>query len=472
MRESEAEHRVQERLSKDFDSAIEDIRSAIRIPGVSKTGERLDEMAAWTVDYLRALGAQVRLTPGKIAPIIEANLRSPEATRTLLFYTLYDVQPAYPAQWSSPPFDPQFVTDARGHQQLIGRGAFNSKGPLVGFLAVLKAFRDAGVPLPVNLVLVIEGEEEIGSPSLEPYIRSNRERLRQCDAAFIPYLGTNSKGETPIRLGFKGLGFIDLTVEGGEWGGPARHDVHAMHSGWLGSPAWELLGALSTLHRDSVLAIDDLPAPPPPTEADRALIREAAKTLSPDTFLNELGARRFKFDGDFETTLTHFLFDPTLNIDALWIGNVPPGTEPPTNLLRKAQAVLDLRFVPGMDIAETERLIRRHLDARGYAHVAMKLRKAYPASKCDADEPVVQALIAACRQHSDKITVFPIHAGAAPLYLFADVLGLPFAFGGLGHGGRPHAPDEYIAVDSMRDYLRSMTSFLFGFGASARGATA
>jgi acetylornithine deacetylase/succinyl-diaminopimelate desuccinylase-like protein len=315
----------------------------------------------------------------------------------------------------------------------------------------------------VNLTLLIEGEEEIGSPSLKSYIETNRDRLRRCDAALIPYLGTNAIGETPIRLGFKGLGFLDLWVEGGDWGGPVGHDVHAMHAAWVGSPAWELIAALSTLHRDGVLAIDDVPPPPGPNASDRALIREAAKALSPASFLRELGVTRFKHDGDFETTLTHFMFDPTLNIDGMWVGSTPVGTEPPTQLVRRASAVLDLRFVPGMDIAETERAIRRHLDRRGYAHLQMRLRNAYPASKAALEEPVVQALIAACRRHSERVTVFPMHAGAAPLYLFSDVIGIPFAFGGLGHGGRSHAPDEYVMLDSMRDYLNAMASFLFEF---------
>jgi hypothetical protein len=84
-----------------------------------------------------------------------------------------------------------------------------------------------------------------------------------------------------------------------------------------------------------------------------------------------------------------------------------------------------------MSIAETERAIRSHLDARGFTHVQMRLRNAYPASKSEVEEPVVQALIAACRKHSQHVTVFPLHAGAAPLYLFSDVIGIPFAFGGL-----------------------------------------
>jgi acetylornithine deacetylase/succinyl-diaminopimelate desuccinylase-like protein len=465
----DAERRVLATIDQSFDRAIQDIRDAIRIPGVSKSGERLDEMAGWVADYLRSLGADVALHPGQVAPIIEGELRSPGAAYTLLFYTLYDVQPAEAGEWSSPPFSAEVVTDEQGSRRLIGRGAFNSKGPLVGFLAVVRAFQDAGVPLPVNIHFLIEGEEEIGSPSLEPHIRANLERFRRCDGAFLPYLGTNTKGETPIRLGFKGLGFIELSVTGGSWGGPAKHDVHAMHSGWLASPGWELISALSTLQtRDGRLTIDDLPAPRGPDEDDRRLLAQAARDLRPDTFLGELGAHRFKHEGDFEAQLTHFLFDPTLNLDGIWVGSTPPGTEPATHLANRASAILDLRFVPGMEVETTLNLIRKHLDRRGFEHIEMQVRSAYPSSKCSLREPVVQALIKACRKHSDHVTVFPIHAGGAPLYLFTEVIGIPYAFGGLGHGGRPHAPDEYLSVESMRDYFRCVTSFLFGLGEAVR----
>ena len=465
----DAERRVLSAIDESFDRAIDDIRDAIRIPGVSKSGERLEEMANFVADYLRSLGADVSLHPGKVAPIVEGELRSPGAAYTLLFYTLYDVQPADPDEWTSPPFSAEIVNDEQGQRRLIGRGAFNSKGPLIGFFAVVRAFQDAGVALPVNIHFLIEGEEEIASPSLEPHIRANLDRFRRCDGAFLPYLGTNTKGETPIRLGFKGLGFIEFSVAGGAWGGPAKHDVHAMHSGWLASPGWELIGALSTLQtRDGRLTIDDLPTPPGPDAEDRELIAQAARDLQPETFLKELGARRFKHEVDFETELTHFLFDPTLNLDGIWVGTTPPGTEPATHLATRASAILDIRFVPGMDIVATLDLIRKHLDRRGFGHVEMNVRSAYPPSKCSVREPIVQALINACRRHSDNVTVFPIHAGGAPLYLFTDVIGIPYAFGGLGHGGRPHAPDEYLLVDSMRDYFRSVTSFLFGLSGTGK----
>jgi acetylornithine deacetylase/succinyl-diaminopimelate desuccinylase-like protein len=466
--EDSAEQRVQAAIEAGFDRAICDIQDAIRIPGVSKTGERLADMAEWLAGRLRALGAEVSLHPGRVAPIVEGELRSPGAPYTLLFYTLYDVQPADAREWSSPPFAAEIVKDVGGGRRLVGRGAFNSKGPLVGFLSVLRAFREAGIDLPVNVHFLVEGEEEIGSPSLEPHVRAHLERFRRCDGAFLPYLGTNTAGETPIRLGFKGLAFIELAVSGGSWGGPARHDLHAMHAAWVASPGWELISALATLQsRDGRLTIDDLPAPAGPDPGDRSLLAQAARDLEPATFLCELGAERFKHEGDFEGQLTRFLFDPTLNLDGIWVGATPPGVEPPTHLARSATAILDLRFAPGMDVETTLDAMRRHLDRRGFAHVEMRVRSAYPASKCSPSEPVVRALVSACRKHSDRVTVLPLHAGAAPLHLFTNVIGIPYAFGGLGHGGRPHAPDEYLSVESMRDYFRCVTSLLFELGEAA-----
>lgn len=448
-----------------LERTIDDIRAAIRIPGVSKTGEGLREMADFLGTRLGDLGACVTVHPGQVAPIVEGELRSPTARHTLLFYSLYDVQPADPAEWTHPPFAAEIVTAADGARSLVGRGAFNSKGPLFGFIAAVRAFQEAGIDLPVNIVFLVEGEEEIGSPSLEPHIRSNLERFRACDCAFIPYLGTNSAGETPIRLGFKGLAFLEFTVEGGDWGGPARHDIHAMHAAWIASPGWELLSALATLQtRDGRMAIEGVEAPQWWTDTDLALIREAAQTVSGDTFLSELGARTFRHQGDFAEQLSRFLFDPSLNIDGIWVGSSLPGSTPATQMPHKARALVDLRFVPGMDVADTLTKLRQHLDRRGYAHVNVNILSAYPASRSQMHEPVVSALVDACRQHSRRVTVLPLHAGAAPLHLFSEVIGIPYAFGGLGHGGRPHAPDEYLNVESMRDYLRASVSFLFKLG--------
>ena len=463
------EERVLAQIEKDFASYLEDIRTAVRQPSVSKTGEGLPAMAEWVRASLARLGAEAHLVPGQVAPIVEGELSSPDARRTLLFHDLYDVQPASPEGWVAPPFAADILPDDRGGSMLVGRGTFNSKGPLVGFLAVLRAFREADVPLPVNLRFLIEGEEEIGSPSLEPYLRANRETLRTCDAAFIPYLGTTSQGETPIRLGFKGLVLLELSVEGGDWGGPVRHDIHAMHSAWIESPGWVLLHALASLRtREGRLSIDGLDTHVAgPDAADRALIREIAAGFRPEAWLADLGARRFMHDGGAEELLTCLMFDPTLNVDALFVGDTLPGEEPATQMPRRAVAHVDLRLVPRMDVETTLWHLREHLDRRGFSQVRLRVKSAYPWSKSSPREPVVQALVAACRRHGKKVEVFPFHAGAAPMHLFTDLLGIPFAFGGLGHGGRSHAPNEFISVEGMRDFFRSMASFLFLFAETA-----
>ncbi|MBO6716579.1 MAG: M20/M25/M40 family metallo-hydrolase [Rhizobiaceae bacterium] len=453
---------VMSALEAGFDDYIEAIRTAIRIPSVSKTGQGLDEMAAWLVTQLQLLGAEATLEEGQIAPIVFGSLRSPGAKRTLLFYDLYDVQPADQQHWVSPPFAAEISRDGK----LIGRGAFNSKGPLIGFLNVLRAFNKAGVELPVNLVFVIEGEEEIGSPSLEPFLRKRADLLRDCDAAFIPYLGTNAAGKTIVRLGFKGLMMLKLGVRGGEWGGPAERDIHAMHSGWLASPANELVSALASLQsRDGKLSVEGIASGLDPDPDDQALLADAASSFDKQAWLTELGARRFKYDAGPEDLLRHLLFDSTLNIDGMWVGDTPPGVEPPTHLAGHANAVLDLRLVPGMTVEATANALRRHLDLHGFGHVELEVTSAYPASKTSVREPVVDALLKSCRRHTNDLTVYPIHAGAAPMHLFTEVLGIPYAFGGVGHGANAHAPNEYLDVASMRDFMAATADFLFEFGA-------
>jgi len=111
-------------------------------------------------------------------------------------------------------------------------------------------------------------------------------------------------------------------------------------------------------------------------------------------------------------------------------------------------------------------LIRSHLDRRGFDHVALTKRSVpYPASRALPGEPVVKALVEACRAHASKVTVFPIHAGAAPMYLFSEVLGIPFAFGGVGHGAGSHGPNEYILVDDVTPFMKSVASFFFRYSA-------
>jgi acetylornithine deacetylase/succinyl-diaminopimelate desuccinylase-like protein len=303
---------------------------------------------------------------------------------------------------------------------------------------------------------------------LPNYIATNHERLAACDAAFIPYFGTSGRGETILRLGFKGLSLLEFSVTGGDWGGPARADAHALHGALVASPTWQLTRALASLIDDEErLVVDGLAAmTPAPSPDDRALIEEAASVYDLSAYRNDLGVERFKGDGTARDALERLMFSCTLNIDAFAAGALQEGSDPATLIPRVARAVADLRTLPGMNPDAVIALIRSHLDRRGFAHVAIKQRSVpYPASRALPGEPVVKALVEACRAHASKVTVFPIHAGAAPMYLFSEVLGVPFAFGGVGHGAGSHGPNEYILLDDVTLFMKSVASFFFGYGA-------
>jgi acetylornithine deacetylase/succinyl-diaminopimelate desuccinylase-like protein len=457
------EARVLSQLEAAGASYLEDLLECMRRPSVSMTGEGLEAMARWLVDYLTRLGAEAGTVPGRVAPIVEGELQASATAPRLLFYELYDTQPAEEAGWLIPPFEPA-VVDGEGGARIIGRGAFNSKGPLMAFLTVLRAFHDAGVAPPLQVRFLVEGEEEIGSPSLAPYVRSHARDLAACDAVFLPYPSTNRRGETVLRLGFKGLVLLELSVTGGAWGGPAAGPIHAMHTAWVANPTWDLVRALASLQgADGELLVDGLDAiTPPPTAEDARLLRDAAARLDPRGWLEELGVERFRVD-DREELFRRFCFDPTLNIDAFDAGRVREGEEPATLMAHRAATHVDLRLVPGMEVDATLALLRAHLDRRGFAHVAIRVKNAYPSSRTMVHESVVQSLIAACSRHADRVVALPLHAGGVPMHLFGDELGLPFAFGGVGHGGRSHAPNEYLELAGFRGLQRSITSFLFDY---------
>jgi acetylornithine deacetylase/succinyl-diaminopimelate desuccinylase-like protein len=455
-------------------TTLEEIRAAIRQPSISQTGEGLQAMADWVQGYLDKLGAEATQEAGERAPIVAGRLGADPRRPTLLFYDLYDTQPAAEQPgWKLDPFAAAIVA-GNGRARLVGRGAFNSKGPLVGALAAMRAFREAGIELPVNVRFLIEGEEEIGSPSLPAHIARHRAELSACDAAYIPYFGTNARGETLLRLGFKGLVLLEFSVTGGAWGGPARADVHAWHGAVVGSPAWQLVRALATLVDERQrFSADGLAELIPPRSADDiALVAAAARRYDIDAYRAELGVERFNALQSAQDVLAALSFDCTLNIDALAAGRIEAGDNPATVVPRTARAFADLRLLPGMDPQAVVRCVRKHLDARGYGHVAINVRSAYPASVTPVHAPVVKAMVKAATAEAPGLTVLPIHAGAAPMHLFSGELGLPYAFGGVGHGGGAHGPNEYIMLDDIAPFMKTVARFLFRFAEQTTGGRA
>jgi acetylornithine deacetylase/succinyl-diaminopimelate desuccinylase-like protein len=373
------------------------------------------------------------------------------AARTIGLYFMYDVKQVDPAEWSSPPWEAALVDKPGFGKVLIGRGAVNQKGPEAAFLAALHAIHGAGRKCPVNLVLVAEGEEEIGSPHFHQVVRRPEvsAALRRCRGVFMPAASQDPDGTVTVSLGAKGVVELELVASGEKWGRGPRKDVHSSNRARLDSPAFHLVQALATLvTADGDPAIDGFAdAVRPASAAQRAMLDAAAERLQEPTAKRLLSADRWAHDQPWRASLERFLFTPTVNIEGLVAGYTGPGGK--TVLPHRAVAKLDLRLVPDMTYEGAVAALKAHLAKRGFGDVEVNPSGGYDPTSTEPDAPIIRAALAVYRRaHLDPI-LWPRNAGSYPGHVFTDKpLELPAGHFGLGHGSGAHAPDEYFVIES------------------------
>jgi acetylornithine deacetylase/succinyl-diaminopimelate desuccinylase-like protein len=236
-------------IRRRHDEAVERLQRWIRQPSIAAENRGMTEGCELTMQLLQDAGfGQVAKVPTDGQPGIFATLDA-GAARTLGLYFMYDVKQADPSEWSSPPWEAALVQKPELGKVMVGRGAVNQKGPEAFFLAALHAIRGAGRKLPVNLVFVAEGEEEIGSPHFLQIVRRPdvRAALRNCVGIFMPSASQGLDGQVTITLGAKGVVELEMTSSGERWGRGPRHDIHSSNKARVDSPAWHLVEALATL---------------------------------------------------------------------------------------------------------------------------------------------------------------------------------------------------------------------------------
>ena len=451
-----------------FDRHLERVRAFVRQPSVSATGEGMDAMARLVVTSLTELGACAELVATDGWPVVVGELDEGQP-RTLLLYGMYDVQPVAGERWCAAPFGGEIVELPDLGPSLVSRGVYNSKGPLAGVLSAIASVREAAGRLPVNVRFLVEGEEELASRSLPAFLRAHSGRLA-CDGVYSPFYGQDRRGTPIVKLGFKGVQFLELTCRGGAWGGPTRQGIHGAEAAWIASPAWHLVRTLATMVDGldrSVVA--GLPAQGTPTDEDEALLRPLAERFDAATVLEQQQVARMKHAGGSLAQLRHYLFDSAINIDGIAAGHAGEGTK--SLLPHEATAKLSVRLVPGMPIDEVRARLAEHVERVGGGAVEVRFLDGYPPARTPSSAPIAQALIEACRIGDLVPEVWPTHGGAAPFSVLAEALGRPLVCGGLGHGGRQHAPDEYATVSGMRLFERSVIEFLYRFAAIDRSST-
>jgi acetylornithine deacetylase/succinyl-diaminopimelate desuccinylase-like protein len=402
------------------------------------------------------------------------------APKTLGIYFMYDVKQYVPSEWSSPPLEGKLVDRPEG-KAVVGRGAVNQKGPETAFLAALHAFKDTGRKLPVNLVLVAEGEEEIGSPHFSQIVADPEvlAAMKKAVGVFIPGAGQESNGATTIDLGAKGVIEVQLISSGENWGrGPAK-DIHSSLKANVDSPVWRLVKALNTLVAEDgqTPAIDGwFDNVKPLTARQKQLIAEGVSKSDEADIKKQLGIKHWYKDEDYLTASYRLASQPTVNIEGLVSGYTGPGGK--TVLPGRAEAKLDLRLVPDMTREEAEGKLKAHLAKRGYGDIIVNVSGGYSPTETDENSILVKSQIAALKKAGIEYSLNPRLAGSWPGVTFTGPpLKLPAVGFGLGTGGGAHAPNEWYLIDSTNPKVAGLdesamfyVDYLYELASMAKGS--
>lgn len=428
---------------------LANLRRWLRQRSISAQNDGIREMAVLLRDDLKKIGfheAEIAETSGH--PGVFAFLDA-GAPKTLLVYMMYDVQPVEPEAWHVKPFDAALVEHELG-RVLMARGAVNQKGPQRAFLNAVESILAVDKKLPVNLMILAEGEEELGSPHMPELVAKYEQRLRTASGVVFPFPSQDRSGAVTLNLGVKGIVYFELEAKGGQGGGPVGAEVHGSNKALVDSPTWRLIQALSTLtSRDgNTITVpgyyDDIR---PPNAEEQSLY----KAMLPSFLLREpsmrqsLDVRRWIDNWSGEKALLQFLHNTTLNVDGIWSGYTGPGTK--TILPHKATAKVDSRLVPNQTPEEALRLIREHLDRNGFNDLEIRRLGGYPPAQSSVTDPLIRTAIGVYNKYGLTPAVSPRLAGSAPYYLFTERLKLPMLAGGVGIGSGAHAPDEYLLID-------------------------
>jgi acetylornithine deacetylase/succinyl-diaminopimelate desuccinylase-like protein len=349
---------------------------------------------------------------------------------------------------------------------IVGRGAVNQKGPEAAFLAALHAIRGAGKKMPVNLVMVAAGEEEIGSPHIGQLVHRPEVEaaLRKTAGVFMPSATQDLDGIVTVSLGAKGVAELELVSSGEKWGRGPGKDIHSSLKAMVDSPAWHLVKALDTLVSadGNTIAIDGYPKPRPISAEEKAMIAEASKRRSEAQSMKSLSVRHWIGDLPWEQANERLESQPTVNIEGLVGGYTGPGGK--TILPHRAVAKIDMRLVPDMKMADAVAALKAHLAKRGFGDIEVNVTGGYDPTSTLASARLIQSQVAVLKHAGIDPLLWPRNAGSYPGYVFTgQPLGLASGHFGLGHGSGAHAPDEYYVIESANPKVQGFDGAAMSF---------
>jgi len=433
---------------------LAELKEFIAIPSVSTAPEHRKDIrrcADWIADHLKAIGMKgIRIHPTKGHPIVYAEWLGAPGAPTILLYGHYDVQPVDPLNlWTTPPFE----ATIRG-ENIYARGTADDKGQVLIHFKSIEAFMKKEGKLPINLKMIIEGEEEIGSEHLAGFVKANK-KLLKADLVVISDTSMFAKGVPSLCYGLRGLSYMEIELTG-----PNR-DLHSgSFGGSVHNPVQALSELIARLHdKDGRVTIpgfyEDVRKL---TAKERSSFRKLP--WNDARYAKDLGVGELYGEKGF-TTLERLWARPTLECNGIWGGFTGEGAK--TVLPAKASAKISMRLVPDQKAADIARRFEKHVRKIAPKSVTIDVKYLHggEAAITPIESPGVRAAVKALEKGFGKKPLYQREGGSIPIVVqFKEILGLETVLLGFGlPDENAHAPDEFLNLGNFFGGIRTVAHF-------------
>jgi len=436
------------------DRYLSELKDFLRIPSVSSQSDHNKDTrvcAEWVENQMRTIGmnnVQIFETPGH--PVVYGDWLAAKGKPTVLFYGHYDVQPVDPVNlWTSPPFE----ATIRG-ENLYARGAADDKGQVYIHLKAIESYMKNAGSLPVNIKMIIEGEEEVGSANLDNFVKGHKDLLK-ADLVLISDSSMFARGVPSVCYGLRGLSYMEVELTG------PKSDLHSgSFGGSVHNPIQALSEIIASLHdkngRVTVKGFyNDVRSL---TKAERSAFTKLP--WNDKNYAKDLGVKQLYGEKGF-TTLERLWARPTLECNGIWGGYTGEGAK--TVLPSKAFAKISMRIVPDQTSEKIGRLFEQHVRRIAPKTVNVKVQFLHGGEPAitPIESPGVKAAATALQKGFGKKPLYQREGGSIPIVVqFKKILGLDTVLLGFGlPDENAHAPDEFINLDNFFGGIRTSVHF-------------
>ncbi len=434
----------------------EDLTNFLKISSFTLNKEAIIEAKDFIISYISDFCEDIEEIEGDINPLLLAKVKG-KIKDPLLIYMMYDTQPVNKEnKWISNPFGAEVTQLSKPLDRLgnclIARGAYNSKTPLLCFLNVVKILKEEK-RLPISLLLLIDGEEELGSPTLLNTLKIKKNLFNVCTDAYYPSIKQDLNGIPVLKLGYKGILTLSIKVSS------ANSESHSAFSSMIPNPAQDLIFILNAIYSENKFKIDSLNVPYKMTKKEKEIIEELMESIDLGTIKEKAGIRQTLIE-DPKLNFIDYLFNPTFNISTLKSGYMENGVK--NMVANKAECNIDIRFAHNVSVNLIFKEIKKkvnNLTRNLKSTFEIIQNMGYDRSKVRENSILEKSLVDSFTELGFTTQIWPISAAAAPLSQIQSQLGLNFIVGGLGIGGYAHAPNEFVQVNSIQN--TRLSNFLF-----------